>query len=150
MFHQPIAISTTSNASALLVLSLTFGFLSTKHQLHFRDASFFSKKTFSSYYAQCAKFAAARGHPIWVGATSTWLWLALWATDILISVIFLPNFWIFGQILVSRIIITSRFFIVRKSLYIYLSLILLFYMFFWSSVSFFFENWTIFRWEMFT
>ena len=44
MFHQPIAISTTSNASALLVLSLTFDFLSTKHQVHFRDASFFSKK----------------------------------------------------------------------------------------------------------
>ena len=36
--------STTSNAPALLVLSLTFDFSSTKHQVHFRDASFFSKK----------------------------------------------------------------------------------------------------------
>ena len=44
MFHQPIASSTTSNGSALLVLSLIFHFSTTKHQVHFRDASFFSKK----------------------------------------------------------------------------------------------------------
>ena len=46
MFHQPIAISTTSSASALLVLSLTFDFSSTNHRDHFQDASFFSKKHF--------------------------------------------------------------------------------------------------------
>ena len=48
---QPIAILTTSTASALLVLSLTFHFSSTHHWDHFWDASFFSKKHFLVCYS---------------------------------------------------------------------------------------------------